>query len=67
MTQRTPDQARVIRQVERRGEKRRATIKAYVDRQVAAGRGIPSVAAVAALFAMSAGRVAFHYRALGLA
>jgi hypothetical protein len=57
----------MMRQVEHRGEKRRATIAAYIRNEHAAGRPTPTVSAVAALFAMSPERVAFHFRALGLA
>ena len=66
MKPRTRAEVTTMRQVEHRGEKRRATIADYIRREHEAGRATPTVAAVAALFAMSPLRVAFHYRALGL-
>lgn len=67
MKARTPADIRTMRQAERRGVKRRATIKAFIQREHDAGRPTPTIAAVAAVFAMSPIRVAFHFRALGLA
>jgi hypothetical protein len=56
-----------IRRAERRGEKRRATIQAYIAAERLRGHSVPTIEDVAKLFAISRARVEFHYRALGLA
>ena len=45
---------------------RTASIRSYIARQLAATGATPTVAEVAAVFAMSPIRVEYHYRALGL-
>jgi len=48
------------------GNTRTSTIKAYVERQVAATGLVPTVAETARILAMSPDRVQQHYRILGL-
>ncbi len=49
-----------------KGNTRTSTIKAYVERQVAATGLVPTVAETARILAMSPDRVQQHYRILGL-